>query len=110
MSYREIKKTKTTQNKSIMNDVVTLEPEIYSSSDYSNPSSTGGNRQLKKKKNTNNSTFMMSFQLSRHSSNNSFENTLLTSKTDNNINSCSLCVIDLNDSYTLSDISDFYLD
>ena len=59
MSYREIKKTKSTQNKSIMNDVVTLEPEIYSSSDYSNPSSTGGNRQLKKKHNTNNSTFMI---------------------------------------------------
>ena len=59
MSYREIKKTKSTQNKSIMNDVVTLAPEIYSSSDYSNPSSTGGNRQLKKKHNTNNSTFMI---------------------------------------------------
>ena len=110
MSYREIKKTKSTQNKSIMNDVVTLAPEIYSSSDYSNPSSKGGNRQLKKKHNTNNSTFMMSFKLSRHSSYNSFENTLITSKTDNHINSCSLCVIDLNDSYTLSDISDFTLD
>ena len=59
MSYREIKKTKSTQNKSIMNDVVTLAPEIYSSSDYSNPSSTGGNRQKKKKHNTNNSTFMI---------------------------------------------------
>ena len=45
MSYREIKKTKSTQSKSIMNDVVTLAPEIYSSSDYSNPSSKGGNRQ-----------------------------------------------------------------
>ena len=28
MSYREIKKTKSTQNKSIMNDVVTLAPEF----------------------------------------------------------------------------------
>lgn len=93
-----------------MNDVITLETEFYSSASYSNPSSTGGNKLLKRKQNNCNSAFKFSFKLSRHSSNNSFESTLITSKTDNNINSCSLCIIDMNDSYALSDISDFTLD